>query len=114
MDLSHTCEKKRIIGIDELRGDAQRGACSPYAPLECIPHLQLLSDRRNRLRRTLERHSRGARYDSEGPHPRQVRYQLLGQPIRKELIIRIGTQILERVEPDLSCVVRVLPVRRAQ
>ena len=88
------------LGVDELGDDAHPISVAPHAPFEQRRDIQAGSDLAQALLPLLERHHRSARDHGEGADLRQLRDDVLGDPVGEVLVRRVRAQVRERQHRD--------------
>ena len=88
------------FGVDELGHDPHPVAHAPHASLQEGRRRQQGADFPQALLALLEHHHRGARNDLERPDLRQLGDDVLGDPVREVLVLRLGAEVQERQHGD--------------
>ena len=87
-------------GVDELTGDTNSPAGSPDAALEDVTDAEFLGDPADVHGSSLVGEGRVARDDEEPAQAGQCRDDVLGDPVREVVLLRIATHVGERQDGD--------------
>jgi hypothetical protein len=86
--------------VDQLGSDSEAVAGFPDASFEDVAHAEIAANRPHVLLRALQLHRGRSGDDTQRLDLREVRDDLLGEPVAEVLVVRVGAQVCEREDDD--------------